>query len=248
MSSFQLVTWMGKTPDPVREPYYFPQIFFASCRKYGVEPVVLGAGEWGGLGSKVKTLKRAIDSGKLSADVLILSDSFDVAYASDPAEIVQKFKDMQDLSPSSPSMIWNAEKACFPRPHLADKFPPSRTSFRFLNSGWGVGDLQGIYKAMQEDDPENILDDHIGPDGSPRYDDDQRYWQDRMLDGSVVINLDTETELCCACHEVYEHELDFSGEKIIVNETGNSPMVWHLNGSGKNMPWRDRLFAKLGLG
>lgn len=247
MSTYQLVTWMGKTPDPITEPYYFPQIFMASCRKYGVEPLVLGAGEWGGLGSKVKTLKRAIDAGRLAADVLILSDSFDVIYTCDPAEVVQKFKDMQFLNPACPSLYWNSERVCFPRPGIADRFPSCRSSFKFLNSGWGIGDLKGIYEAMQEDDPENILDDHIGPDGQPKYDDDQRYWQDRMLNGSVSICLDSETEMCVALHAVKEEELDLSGEKILVNETGNCPMVLHFNGGAKNESYRDKIFRKLGF-
>lgn len=244
--NIQVVTFMGKTPAP-HETYYRPEKLFASIRKFGFEPVVLGtqSGEWGGLGSKVKLLKRAIETGVLTCDYLILTDSFDVVFAASPAEIVEKFLDIQALSPAKPSILWNSEKSCFSDASLADKHPPTKSSFKYLNSGFCVGELEGFKAAFRECDPDQILDDHTKPDGSRHEDNDQDWWMRRFLFGSLSMELDTETQICVALHEVHPHELDFSGEKIIVNENGNSPLAYHFNGTGKGMPYRDLIESRL---
>lgn len=245
--SIQVVTWLGKTPDPIREPYYRPEKMFASVRKYGYEPVILGSGngEWGGLGSKVKTLKRAIESGLLDAEYLVLTDSFDVVFAASPFDVVEKFKNMQALSPARPSIIWNSEKSCFSDLSLAPLHPVCRSSFKYLNSGFGVAELEGLKAMFRECDPDLIQDDHTKADGTRHEDNDQDWHMRRFLFGSLSVALDTETELCVALHEVYPEELDLSGDKILVNETGNSPLVFHFNGSGKGMPYRDLIENRL---
>jgi len=238
--NIQVVTWMGKVPAP-HETYYRPEKMFASVRKYGFEPVILGQDSWGGLGSKVKTLKRAIESGLVNAEYLILTDSFDVVFMDSPFNIIEEFLAIQATTPRCPSILWNSEKSCFSDASLALEHPPCKSSFKYLNSGFGVAELAGIKTAFKECDPELIKDDYANEQGVRVEDNDQDWWMRRLLFGDLAITLDTETKICVALHEVYEDELDFSGEKIVVKETGNSPMVFHFNGSGKNMPYRDEI-------
>lgn len=244
--SIQVVTWMGRTPDPIKEPYYFPQIFFHSVRKFGYEPIVLGQGEWGGLGSKVKTLKKAISEGLVNADYVILTDSFDVVFNNSPEEIVKTFQGMQMLDSAKPSIYWNAEKACFPRPDWAERYPQIPSSFKYLNSGWGLAELTGLKKVFEEEDPDKILDDHHDANGKPVYDDDQRWWSQRFLEGSVSIGLDYSTQLCVALHDVMAEEIEIKHHRPVIKETGNSPHVWHFNGNAKNSDWKDELLKNLG--
>jgi hypothetical protein len=242
--SIQIVTFMGKVPAP-HETYYRPEKMFASVRKYGYEPVVLGVNEWGGLGSKVKLLKKAIDSGVLHADHLILTDSFDVVFADSPDRIVDRFLGMQFESPARPSIIWNSERSCFSDASLAPKHPYCRSSFKYLNSGFGVGEIQGFRKVFEELDPELIQDDHTEPDGTRHEENDQDWWMRRFLFGSLSISLDTDTHICAALHSVEEHELDFAGEKIRVIENDTYPLVWHFNGDAKNRSYRDTIESRL---
>lgn len=244
--SIQVITWMGRVPDPVLEPYYFPQITFASIRKFGYEPVVLGEGQFRGLGSKVKTLKAAINSGLVEADYILMTDSFDVIFDASPVQIVEEFRNIQAISPSCPSVLWNAEKSCFPRLSDAEKYPVCPTSYKYLNSGWGIAELAALKKVFSEEDPDLIRDDYQDSSGNWITDDDQRWWTDRFFHGTISIALDTETRICNALHNVNREDLDFSGEKIRNIETGNYPLVWHLNGNGKNSNYRDELFKKLG--
>lgn len=247
--SLQIVTWMGKEPTQ-EEWFYTPKIFFASCRRYGFEPIVLGRnpGEWGGLGSKVKLLKRAIDNGTITAETAILSDSFDVVFTDSPEAILAKFRAIQNENPARPGILWNAERNCFPRAHLAPKFPKCDSSFKYLNSGWGIADVESLRQVFAEEDPDNIKDDHIGPDGNPVYDDDQRWWTDRYLDGSVPIELDNDCRLCVALHDVADWEISILDDgRVLVNETGYYPPVLHFNGNGKNQPYKLEIFKRLGF-
>lgn len=234
--SIQVVCCMGRKPGP-SEPYYILNTFLKSLSKFGFTPVILGdgPGEFNGLLSKAKLLKKAIESGKITADYIIMSDAFDVVYSSSPADIVDKFISMKEAHERKPRVIWNAERACFSDATLAQYHWPCESSFKYLNSGWGVGETQGFLEAMKASPPEELPDDHRQSDGSMHHSCDQNYWMLRMLFGELPIERDTQCELAQAYCDTKIDEFDLeSGGKIKNKETGTFPIVHHFNGGSKN--------------
>lgn len=230
--SIQIVTCMGRKPKP-EENYYILDKFLMSCAKFGFTPTILGEspGEFNGLLSKAKLLKRAIESGKITADHIIFTDAFDVVFAADPHKIIEKFQEWRQTAPFSCGIIWNAERACFPNPSLAEAHPKCTSSFKYLNSGWGCGETAEFLRVLQDSNPEELPDDHRQADGSMHHSCDQTYWQNRMIFGEIPIGLDTDAELCWAMCGVSLDEIGFEPEGKIKNlETGSIPFVLHFNG------------------
>lgn len=247
--SIQIVTCMGRKPDLKREPWYILPRFLASCSKFGFTPTILGEGkgEFNGLLSKAKLLKRAIESGKITADHIVFTDAFDVVFVEDPHKIIEKFQEWRQTSPFSCGIIWNAERACFPIPSLAELHPPCRSSFKYLNSGWGCGETQTFLDVLQKDNPEELPDDHRKEDGSMHHSCDQTYWQNRMIYGNIPIGLDTDTKLCWAMHGVALEEIEFGPDKQIKNkETGSVPLTIHFNGGQSKHTVMPQVLAHLG--
>jgi hypothetical protein len=227
---------MGRVPTK-SEWYYRPEVFLNSCFKFGFTPVILGQepGSFNGLLSKAKLLKKAILNGPITADHIIVTDSFDVIFAEDPHKIIETFDLWHDNAPFHPEIVWNAERACFSDASLASEHPATQSSFKYLNSGWGCGLTESFLAAMAEEDPDLLPDDHRKPDGSMHHSCDQDYWMRRMLYGRTPIGLDNEGVLCQTYCGMSEAEIAFEPEgKIRILETGNYPMVHHANGNSKD--------------
>lgn len=245
MSDVTVVTVQQRTPT-VNEFYYFPEECMRSITRFGVQPIVLGkSSHWGGHGDKAKLLKAALDNNLVTTKYLIFTDSFDALFAVSPDEVLNTYLSM-DTAP----IIWGAEKYCFSDSSLAPALEqkwPSNTSYKYLNSGWAMGETEAFHEALTEMDPvKNIQDDYQKPDGSWHHDNDQVWWQKQMLNGTVPIGLDTEARLVWNMAGVEESGVDLSEERVKCVETGTYPCVLHMNGGAKNI-WKDRLLAKLGI-
>jgi hypothetical protein len=197
--------------------YYCYNEFIASVKRTGSELHIIGTGiEYAGLGSKPKILKQFLEGSSLPFDRLIFCDAWDVLFQSDPSTI-----------PVENKIIWNAEKACFPNPKLADKFPETKTPFRYLNSGFSIGPRDLYIQALKEMRADEIPPDHW-MSGTKVEPNDQEYWQKQYLYGNVPIRLDTKAEICQTLSDVKPEELDFSGELITNKETGSTPYAFHI--------------------
>lgn len=245
--SIQVVGTRGRIPSRETEWYYLYDEFLATLKRFDIEPLILGTeeGEFKGLLSKAKLLKKAIESGLVTADWIIFTDTFDVLYAEDPRDVVEKAKKLGEKKGCK--IIWNAEKNCFPIPELAPLHPQTDSKFKYLNSGWGVGETASILAALKEMNPDVLPDDHKKPEGGWHHSCDQTAWQKQMIYGTIPIGLDNNCELCqafCACEP---EEFDFSEKKIKNKLTNSFPMVMHLNGGSKSSPIRGPVLRKLGF-
>jgi hypothetical protein len=192
-------------------------------------------------------MKQALDQGRIATDYCLFTNCFDVLFVTSPEEILQRFLDLQHMNNGLPSIMFGAEKNCFPSGGETALHPQGFTSYRYLNSGWYIGETQSIAQALKEMNPEeNILDDHKDEKGEWVYDNDQSHWQRQMLNGTVPIGLDTECQLVWNMHAVKESEADLSGSRPQCIETHSYPMVLHLNGAASHV-WKDKLIAHLGL-
>lgn len=242
----QVVTVQQRWPTP-QETYYFPREFYASLKRFGCDPLVLGRGErWGGLGDNAKMMQRALNSGRIVSDYTIFTNSFDVLFRVAPEAILEAFQDLQTLNGSIPAILFGAEKVCFSDQSLAPLHPETRFTYKYLNSGWYIGETESIHDALKEMNPEEtLIDDYQKPDGSWHHDNDQVAWQRQMIHGKIPIALDNQTDFVWTMHNVEEGEILWGNPPSCI-ETGGAPFVYHLNGNGKNR-YKDRLINSLGL-
>ncbi len=199
-------------------------------------------GAYKGLGSKVRLLKELLDSPQVFDDkTMIFCDSFDVVFQKNPI-LCQHFLDL------GPKAIFNAERALFPfSEEVAAGHPPSETSFRFLNSGFIVGETDTFRKALELMNADKVPDDHQLPDGTWVNPNDQALWQSLFVAERkhLGLALDTRAELCMTFANVLPEELDFDGDLISNKETGSTPIALHLNGAKEI--WWPMVLPKLGL-
>lgn len=245
--SFQLVTCQGK-PESQLAPYYCFKEWRESLRRYSVEPLILGqpphAWPWGGLVSKVKFLKRAIDTKLIDADVVIFADCFDLVYAAHPREVVDAFVRM------NVPIVIGAETSCFTAHNniqLGPLHPPSPSRFKYVNTGFIIGYTEALDEALDEMEVEYLRDDYRLPGGGNVEDNDQNAWMRQLLFGKVRMGLDNTASLVLNHHGVAPQELEFLADrKICLRETGTIPLVHHWNGSKEN-PTKNLVLKHLGL-
>ncbi|XP_029435184.1 procollagen-lysine,2-oxoglutarate 5-dioxygenase 1 isoform X2 [Rhinatrema bivittatum] len=130
------------------------QRFQRSAQVFNYTVKVLGLGDrWcggnqtqaAGGGQKVRLLKMALQQFTERDDLIILfTESYDVIFASGPAEILKKFKQAKS------QVVFSAETLIYPDRRLDSKYPPVQEGKRYLGSGGFIGYLSGIRKLVDE--------------------------------------------------------------------------------------------------
>jgi hypothetical protein len=238
--SVHVVTVCSHRPT---QDYYCYDQFLASLKRYNVEPIILGWEQpWTGLMNKPRRLLNKLRSVEWEKPIIVC-DAWDVVFADSPERVVEKFKEIRNGA----RIMWNAERNLFPDATL--QFPETKTSFRYLNSGFSVGYVSDYVKLLESMALENIPDDYVNEKGENVGPNDQLYYQLQFLLQPVMqpvkMALDTKCEIAQTLHGVKHEELDFSGDRIRNIETGTYPLCYHMNGF-KEL-WKDKILAKLGL-
>ncbi|KAM4652728.1 procollagen-lysine,2-oxoglutarate 5-dioxygenase 1 [Discoglossus pictus] len=116
----------------------------AQCFNYKVK--VLGLGEeWRGHGQKVRLLKSALEQYAESGNLTVLfTESYDVVFASGPAELLKKFKQTKS------KVVFSAEAAVYPDLRLETKYPQVLDGKRFLGSGAFIGSAVNLHKMVAD--------------------------------------------------------------------------------------------------
>lgn len=216
--------------------------FLASARKYGYEPVIIGGdpGEYGGLGTRPRILKRAIEQGRVPTKYLLFSDAWDVVFAQSPDEALARFLGFEA------GIVWNSEKNCFPDAWLADKHPPV-VPYRFLNSGFGVGETSIFLASLRDMHADEITGDYTNLDGARINPCCQNYWMREFLFGRQSIRLDYNCTIAQTMHLVDEDELSFEANDKIRNKLFRvCPVAFHFNGNAREQSAYDRVLKHLG--
>ena len=218
------------------EPYYCYDDFFASCRKHGNDPIVLGAGpgEYKGLISKPKILLSYLLTGKVKDKHMVFCDCFDVVITRNPEELMERYM------PFNTSIVFNAERnffLCaperFPCEAIKARYPDVGTPFKYLNSGFFIGETEAIITMLQSLHLENIPDDYQNPDGSWHHEADGDYIIAAFPDQVVPIKLDVKCEIAQTLHGELLENYEVSNTGIKNKITNTDPMVIHANGGGK---------------
>lgn len=227
----QLVTVSNRKPS---ESYYCYDECFQSARNHGweIQNICLD-GEYKGLISKPKILKRRFEDGTINCDLLLFIDCWDVLFLRDPAMAIDCWQHYGG------EILFNAEKNLFPRTDLLDRYPDLGTPYRFLNSGVFIGAAGSVYNLLKEMNLDSIPDDHQ-KNGVWHHENDQAYFLEAFTTSQMDLSLDHNCILCQTLHGVDESEVEITrldGELAIQNKLTNSfPVMAHANGGGKTGP------------
>uniref|UniRef100_A0A7M4F7V6 Procollagen-lysine,2-oxoglutarate 5-dioxygenase 1 n=1 Tax=Crocodylus porosus TaxID=8502 RepID=A0A7M4F7V6_CROPO len=134
-----------------------------------------------GGGQKVRLLKSALKQHADKEDLIILfTESYDVLFASGPAELLKKFKQAKS------KVVFSAENFIYPDRRLEAKYPQVRDGKRFLGSGGFIGYAPNLNK---------LVEDWKGQDN----DSDQLFYTNIFLDPekreSINISLDRRSRI-----------------------------------------------------
>jgi len=237
--SYKVVTITNKRPDAW---YYLFDEFFISLGKE--EPLVLKPTIWNGLSTKPKVLYQAIIQKMVDTKYIIFADCWDVVFAAEPKEIMERY-----LSFNSPIVI-SCEKNCFPA-DLKDDFDKlnPRTPYKYLNSGFIVGETEAILTCLEAMDLPNLPDDHYDPlKQCAVHPNDQFEWMKIFVKQPVHIKLDYYQLLSQTLHGEDINNFDFSQSRIRNKTTNTCPCAFHFNGASKdNMALREPILKHLKL-
>lgn len=233
--SVEVVTIANRIPDRAREPYYNFPAFITSLERFGVKPTILGMGEpWGGLMTKPRRLREWLRAGNCKADTLIVTDAFDVVFVASPEEVAEEYAHW------FPALLFNAEKALFPRSELKWRFDKiagdERSPWKYLNSGFFIGPPEQVLALLESMWLNDIADDFRAGDelhgGSGRMvePNDQGWYQTIFCAQTVPMELDCDARICQTLSDCSLDEFDLSGDRLKNIATGSYPLVWHFNG------------------
>lgn len=240
---YQVVTVSDRVPQ---EWYYLYRQHFQSLKDFVplvLSPEMMGQ-RFNGLGTKPRWLYRAIKEKKIESDYIIFNDSWDLIWCTTPAEVMSRY-----FGFGKPIAV-STEKNCFPDEMQSeyDKLD-CPTEYKYLNSGFIVGETEAILAILEAMDLPNQPEDHRRPDGTNFHLNDQALWLEQGIKNQDLIGLDYKQELSQTLHQTTIDEFSFTVPGRIVNISTNSmPCTIHFNGSSKdNLSLRTPILQHLGL-
>lgn len=240
--TYKVVTVSDRRPH---EWYYLYDEFFKTL--VGETPLVLNSHLMGtrfnGLGTKPRWLYKAIKEKIIDTSHIIFADCWDLVWCTTPDEIMLRYQSF-----NSPVVI-SAERNCFPA-DTKDEYDKldSPTPYKYLNSGFIVGETEAILACLEAMDLPNQPEDHRRPDGTNFHLNDQALWLDLFLKQPVKMELDRYQALSQTLHDVDISEFDLSETRVRNKITNSYPCTLHFNGSAKDkLPLRSPLLNHLKL-
>lgn len=186
------------------------EAYAESAKRLGVPYRNILTREWKGSdmigpggGQKLNELKAHLASIP-DHDVVLFTDAFDVFFVRGVHEIVGRFLGFKS------EIVFSAEKNLWPDPSL--RFPPTHTSFRYLNSGTFIGRVGEVKRMLEKE-----LSDSC---------DDQLYLQKEYLTGKYSATLDTEGYI----FQTHDEETVVRSGALYNTETLCFPCIYHGNG------------------
>lgn len=223
----QLVTVSSRNP---KEAYYRFDVFLASMKRIGAEPVILGMGEkWEGLMTKPNHFRKWLREGNAKGEHVILSDCWDVIFVEHPDSIGERCKAL-----FGEAVVFNGERGCWPRADLAEHFPDTGTPARYLNSGFICGPSEKILAILESMDLEGVGVDRPNPSGGRIEPNDQGEFQQAFVAQPVPMVVDGRCELAQTFSACAPAEFEITPSGVLNIATGTRPGVLHFNGGSKN--------------
>ena len=238
--NYTIVTICNRIP---RENYYCLQEFENSTKDFYKMVIQSVDTPYQGLGDKPKFVYRAIKKGIIPTKYIIFTDCWDLVFVDTPEEIIEKYKDFNC------DLVFSGERNCFPA-DLKEEYDklPFTSSFKYLNSGFIVGETEALLATLEAMKVEEIPDDYWDEEkGHNVHFNDQFEYQKIFIQQPVKMLLDYSQTLSQTMHDVGWADIDLTGSKIKNFETGAYPSTIHFNGSGKTNGLQEPILKKLGL-
>lgn len=188
-------------------------ILIESMEKFGLDYVVLGRDKhWKGFGTKIILLEQYLKTVVPEYTHVVFVDAYDVIFLSGIEEIEKKYANNWP-----DKIVFSAELNCWPCAELSDRYPPSDSLWRYLNSGSYMGPIARLLDLFKEYPPVFEMD-------------DQLYFTKILLNQQSPIMLDTNCSLFQTTAFCYNNEYGAEGARLVNNLTGTMPVVIHGNG------------------
>lgn len=194
-----------------------------SCERLGLPLHTYGMGEpWPWL-LEAKVVRLAKEIEQIDSEYFLMTDAGDSFILDDEEAIMHKF-----LKADTPVLV-SAEKKCWPHTMLADKYPPSPSHWRYLNSGGFIGakkPLLNLLNAMQ----------HITAPSWMHMKRTRDWMNDQFLMSLLYVEgypmqLDTSCSIFQCMGDANEGELEWRDLGVLHNNvTESHPSVLHYNG------------------
>lgn len=223
MNDTQVVTVSNRFP---REYYYRYDLFLESLRRFAEAPTVLGMNEqWSGLMTKPNHYRKWLREKKNTRPRILICDAWDIIFASHPHGIGDRCAEWF----GDDAIVFNGERACWPRSDLSEHFPNNGSPWRYLNSGFMCGRAEKILELLESMDLESIGVDRT-ENGKKIEPNDQGEFQKAFVTQPVKMVVDP-----CRVSQTFSgcnlaDDFDFSDGKVFNKVTGTYPGVLHANG------------------
>lgn len=192
------------------------QTLLDSMGLLGVEPVILGLHQPYEHTRRNKWIYEWVADYRYTDDYVVYMDAFDTVLARDPQFIVDEYLRV------GCSMLFNAEKMCYPHPTLAQYYKTTREEYPYLNSGMFVASCKELYKQLAD---ARVME---YPDAF----DDQEFWTIRYFNPNNRIALDHSANVLQTLYGCEDHlEYRYCGIHNHVMDT--YPSAFHGNGFAK---------------
>jgi len=177
-----------------------------------------------GGGQKINLLRNELmnwNKELLKRKTVLFTDSYDVIVLTNFTEILNKYNSICD----NDTVLFTAEKSCWPLKQLDIFYPESDSEYKFLNSGGFIGNAERIL---------NLLEKKI-----ENCEDDQLYFTkiflfDNKIDNNMNTNkikLDYSCEIFQTLNDAFD-DIDIVNKKRIFNKYTNTfPCLLHGNGA-----------------
>jgi hypothetical protein len=209
---------------------YF-ELFMESCRRFGINPVILGWGErWIGSGGKLISICKFIKD--LPANEIILSvDPFDVIFLTDLEEIEAKFREKNTpfLCGALKLSAFNARVYDHEFNRTLEPTPETPTGYNFLNAGTWISTAGYAFRLLKQ----CIEGGKINPG-----DIDQEILTSLYIEDNFRVNIDWKCELFhnllfrnFVTRQPDLSDILFQDGRIRNTATGSWPLLIHASGN-----------------
>jgi hypothetical protein len=223
-----------------RQGYY--DLFMESCKRYEIDPIILGWGEkWIGFGHKMMKIRENIST--LPDDEIVISvDPFDVIFFCGLEEIENKFKDLNVSFLCGALNLGFFNAAVYNHEfNKTNKITPRKpTNYNFLNTGTWIS--RASYARF-------IIDDLVKRYHMNETSMDQQILTGIYLNNSYSIDIDWKCEIF---HNLLFKDfitrrpdlkdLEFYDSRIVNTASNSKPCILHASGNAR----MERVAQKLG--
>ncbi len=209
---------------------YF-DLFMESCRRFRIDPVILGWGErWEGTCKKLESI-RAYIKDRPAEEMVLSVDPFDVIFLSDLEEIETKFKkqDAPFLCGALKLQSFNAKVYEYEFNRTGLPSPENPHAYNFLNAGTWISTTGYAYKLLS----------NMAECGQLQACDmDQEVFTAQYIADRTVMDIDWRCQLFqnilfkdFVTRRPDLDDIRFSGARITNISTGSQPSILHASGN-----------------